>query len=325
MQTADIVFEGAEKKLEIILDAPVPGLRARHARSWPRVAEAAGAAVLSHMATDRVDAFLLSESSLFVWDNRILMMTCGRTTPAHALPAILDVVGLHRVGLVFYERKNLLFPEDQPLDFSVEVAGIERYFSGCRRRLGPAGQDHVHVFCAGPGLTVPGEDMTFQLFMHDLPEWSMDAFAQSPSHTRQRDAVMDAIATLLPRMRTDRHFFSPCGFSLNAIASADYFTIHVTPQPVGSYASVETNRRDLDYALVVNTLVGALQPGRFSLVVTAAADRAGVARGEHLAAMAMPYIPVRIEDQDFGCGYVKSLVTARSPDRNTPPAAEGRS
>ena len=70
-------FEGPEKKLEILLAPRHPGLREAAEEQWHRVAAASGASVISTLTGDALNAYLLSESSLFVWDDRILMITCG--------------------------------------------------------------------------------------------------------------------------------------------------------------------------------------------------------------------------------------------------------
>jgi len=103
-------FEGPEKKLEIILFAPQAGLRSNRDGQWDRVAKASRAAIISGIATDDLDAYLLSESSLFVWEDRILMITCGKTTLINAVPEILKIVNRDRIAFVFYERKSFMFP-----------------------------------------------------------------------------------------------------------------------------------------------------------------------------------------------------------------------
>ena len=72
-------FEGTEKKLELTIDPGLDSLRTFGDAYWTEVARAAGADVLSKLSNDFVDAYLLSESSMFVFDHRVLMMTCGQT------------------------------------------------------------------------------------------------------------------------------------------------------------------------------------------------------------------------------------------------------
>ena len=49
------------------------------------------------------------------------------------------------------------------------------------------------------------------------------------------------LAGLFPQAQLDSFLFTPCGYSANALQEGNYYTIHVTPEPVCSYASFETN------------------------------------------------------------------------------------
>ena len=84
--------------------------------------------VLSIVSSEDVDAYLLSESSMFVWPHKLILKTCGTTTLLSGLPRILEIAALFAgfpksaapsggVGIaaapyrVFYSRKNFLFPD----------------------------------------------------------------------------------------------------------------------------------------------------------------------------------------------------------------------
>ena len=107
-------FEGPEKKLDIILFSPRSDLRSNRDGKWQKVVNSSGSRILSSISTDDLDAYLLSESSLFVWNNRILMITCGKTSLINALPKILDLIDGAPVALVYYGRKKENFPLEQP-------------------------------------------------------------------------------------------------------------------------------------------------------------------------------------------------------------------
>ncbi|HEX4046452.1 MAG TPA: adenosylmethionine decarboxylase, partial [Elusimicrobiota bacterium] len=72
-------FEGPEKKLELALAPGQPSLRARGLDYWKMIVGKARAQILSSLSNESLDAHLLSESSLFVADNWLTMITCGRT------------------------------------------------------------------------------------------------------------------------------------------------------------------------------------------------------------------------------------------------------
>ena len=62
-------------------------------------------------------SYLPSESSFFVFPNKIIMKTCGTTLNLLGLPRILsiakDYAGLDSVYRCFYSRKSFMFPEYQ--------------------------------------------------------------------------------------------------------------------------------------------------------------------------------------------------------------------
>ena len=100
-------FEGSEKKIEIILAEPQQNLRDHSDGRWRRVVRASGAEILNCVSTAELDAYLLSESSLFVWEYRLVLITCGRTTPVRAVPEILEFIDRERIAFLFYESKIL--------------------------------------------------------------------------------------------------------------------------------------------------------------------------------------------------------------------------
>ena len=52
---------------------------------------------------------------------------------------------------------------------------------------------------------------------------------------------VSGIGSLLPNVTIDDWAFAPCGYSMNGLRDGFYYTIHITPEDVYSYASFETN------------------------------------------------------------------------------------
>ncbi len=261
-------FEGPEKKLEIILSAPNPAIRSNGNGCWDRVVAASSARILSRFGNGGMDAYLLSESSLFVWDDRILMITCGKTTLVDVIPEILSIVGKENVAFVFYERKNFFYPHEQPSDFEDDAGLLLKYFPGKSYRLGPANGEHVHVFYSSHGMMGPDNDTTLQLLMNDLDPKVMDLFTLRGVNDADEAAELSGIKNIYPAMERDHRLFSPEGYSLNAIDKKRYFTIHVTPQAKASYVSFETNVPEDNYGPLIEQVVSIFKPRRFSLVFT---------------------------------------------------------
>jgi len=232
-----VPFEGPEKKVELVLRGQ-PSLRELPEATWRRVVEAAGACVLSCMRGDAVDAYLLSESSLLVWDGRLTMLTCGRTHLVDAVFAMLEMFPPESVALLMYERKNEHFPERQPSTFVQDARRLHERFPGRALRFGAEHEHRVMLFSTDAPFAPAADDATLEVLMHGIdPRWLETDFA---TDTAKQELTRRA-QTLLPGFRVDEHLFDPVGYSLNAIRDDRYYTIHVTPQRVGSYVSFETN------------------------------------------------------------------------------------
>jgi S-adenosylmethionine decarboxylase len=310
-------FEGPEKKLEIILSSPRPALRDNGDGRWRAVVRASGAEIISHRATDVMDAYLLSESSLFVWDDRVLMITCGQTTPVNALPEILQLVGRANVGLVFYERKNLFFPERQPSNFEGDVARIEAFFPGRSYRLGPMQNDHVKLFHSCHARPAVEQDVTLQVFMHELDPALMNICSAFGRAERDRQERLSRLRGLYRDAVVDSHLFTPCGYSLNGLIKDRYYTIHITPQPGCSYASFETNLFEKNFQDAICEVVAVLKPRRFSTMLTTSMDAECMAQHAAVEDPAPGYDRVAKRTHAFECGYAVTFINCRARENRT--------
>ena len=296
-------YEGPEKKLEIILFTSQPGLRDNNDRRWERVVKASRSDIISQTSTKYLDAYLLSESSLFVWDDRILMITCGKTTLIETLPEIIKIVDREKVALVFYERKNFMFPQEQPADFEEDVVLIEKHFPGKSYRLGPANHDHIHVFYSSHAKTQIEQDATLQVLMHGIDPSVIDIFC--PQDTKNRDQIgkHSGLNRIYPHMETDSHLFSPDGYSINGIFADKYYTVHVTPHSDWSYASFETNVLETDYSEIIKQVVSIFKPEKFSLLLTTSMDEKYLDGYSTLANVISEYNVTEKSLYEFDCGY----------------------
>lgn len=221
------VFEGAEKRLEISLD-PGDSLRSHDLDFWLRFLKKIPAKVLSSVSNESCDAHLLSESSLFIFDHRLILITCGRTNLVPAAVELCRFLDFRRVRSLLYEREGERFPELQPSTFAQDVALL---------RL------------CGPGETLRMEEGKcridfFRLMRNEGATPQNDRLKMTLRGLRpkgRRISLQEIFQNFWPDFRTDEHLFEPTGYSLNAIQGDRYYTLHITPDEPGSYASFETN------------------------------------------------------------------------------------
>jgi S-adenosylmethionine decarboxylase len=241
LMTTPTFFEGPEKKLAVVVAPGSPGLRSLGDVAWRTVVEAAGAKILSVLRNERCDAYLLSESSLFVFDDWFLFITCGETALVNAIPEILRLVPEESIAFLMYERKSEHFPERQLTTFSEDAQRLHAILPGRALRLGEEHGRYIQLFHTtqpnAPRSAVP----TLEVLMYVIDEDVGAQFTHERSVRSKSTAAQSGIETILPGFETSEHVFEPCGYSCNALKGDEYYTVHVTPGATGSYVSFETN------------------------------------------------------------------------------------
>ncbi|KAI8906827.1 S-adenosylmethionine decarboxylase proenzyme [Gorgonomyces haynaldii] len=319
-------FEGPEKLLEIWFPGQVSaeraGLRSVDRFVWENMLKIVQCRVLSVIRNEFCDAYLLSESSMFVYNNRLMLKTCGTTTLLHAVPEILRIattIGLAKIESFFYSRKSFLYPERQEWPhgkWGDEVAYLDDIFPSNQFDtsgyvLGKINGDHWCLYTCSPGgldsdgnpvlvndvdeVQSPGEcddDVTLEIMMTELDPERMKKFWRTPQEQEQallghnvnalkhkftgaehRVFTETGISKIYPGSIVDDYVFDPCGYSLNGLLDEYYYTIHVTPESICSYASFETTvpikalKEGMDYSAfseVIDKVLQVFNPGKFS-------------------------------------------------------------
>ncbi|ORZ29784.1 S-adenosylmethionine decarboxylase [Catenaria anguillulae PL171] len=186
------------------------GLRAVTREQWQDMLDLVKCTILNVISNEYADAYLLSESSLFVFPNRIILKTCGTTTLLLSLPRILqiasDLCGYKVVDKLFYSRMCFQFPEKQhwphsSWDHEVEILdGI--FANGSSYVMGKTNSDHWYLYVAGEqliprqvakicpqarALVVEGEQQQQQQ-QDEMEETEATGEAEKPVHEQQGSA-----------------------------------------------------------------------------------------------------------------------------------------
>mmetsp|Transcript_15854 Transcript_15854/g.18421 ORF Transcript_15854/g.18421 Transcript_15854/m.18421 type:complete len:468 (-) Transcript_15854:134-1537(-) len=346
-------FEGPEKTLEVdfrrvdgVQTSSFPaniktGLRTLARTDLDAICKRARCTILSSVSNQYLDAYVLSESSLFVYNYMIVIKTCGTTTLLRCLAVLIELgkrldLELDWVG---YSRKNFNFPEDQcfphgsftqELDYLYSHRNLCNKLDGNGYTLGPITDDHWFVFIADKTLRSTPDldnDRVLNIMMFDIDIEMADLFYYHKYQAKLNDEETDeeavkrisfeqtkaaGIDALCPGAMFDPRAFEPCGYSMNAILYKSYCTMHITPEEGSSYASFETNQKLASYTALINNVVRTFKPKKF--VMTLMADEGGVneiAKGGcpliGKAADSQIIVPSKIAD-----GNKKNIVFKRS-------------
>ncbi|UZJ54968.1 hypothetical protein CBS101457_004288 [Exobasidium rhododendri] len=168
-------FEGPEKLLELWFadcqdEVTGQGLKIVKRQVWEDMLDIVKCKVLSTIHGSSADAFLLSESSMFVFPHKIILKTCGTTTLLLGLERILQIAHTAlghvsrevptpvELGSIvkrcFYSRKSFMFPERQKgphKDWMLEVGLLDRFFEqGSAYTVGKMNGDHWLLYMTSP-------------------------------------------------------------------------------------------------------------------------------------------------------------------------------
>lgn len=259
----DTVFEGSEKKCEVILVDGAIDLRGLGDAFWHDVVEACAATVLSTVRNDVCDAYLLSESSLFVWSDHFLLITCGQTKLVEAVLYFLKHVDSNHVAQILFQRKNELYSDLQHSNFADDVERLQQQVDGVQIAFGDKSSHYTELYHLERRYKPAEEDRTYELLMYAIDAESSSYFSQSGLSVlaiRQRLRLNE----FLSGWEIDDFVFDPCGYSMNAIQGERYCTIHLTPQDGYSYVSLETN---VNLGDIIEIPLTVLKPASFDVVL----------------------------------------------------------
>ncbi|KAK6523896.1 spermidine resistance protein [Arthrobotrys megalospora] len=239
-------FEGPEKLLEVWFaasptDLPSScapgGLKAVHEQRWKDMLDLVKCKVLSVVSSEDVDAYLLSESSMFVFPHKLILKTCGTTTLLQGLPDLLEIAALDagfpytpsRLGKraaattyrVFYSRKAFMFPTKQlhpHRSWNDEIACLDNMFvRGSAYMIGKMNGEHWYLYTTSPNqeLTPPASPIEVEHGSGGT-ETKMMYF---PNSIRGEDETLEVLMTDLDPVKAKQFYLE----NASAVAHKQYF------------------------------------------------------------------------------------------------------
>lgn len=218
------------------------GLKAVPEEIWKDMLDLVNCKVLSIVASDEIDAYLLSESSMFVWPHKLILKTCGTTTLLSGLPRILEIAALFggfpkstappSRGIavaaapyrVFYSRKNFLFPDRQRgphRSWRDEVRSMDKLFAnGSAYMIGKMNGEHWYLYLTEPHtLLTPPASPTADLDDFKETETKFISFPEGANQTRDdNDETLEVLMTDLEEENAQQFYLDHA----TAVAERNY-------------------------------------------------------------------------------------------------------
>ncbi|KAK6498630.1 spermidine resistance protein [Arthrobotrys musiformis] len=239
-------FEGPEKLLEVWFaasPADIPatcapgGLKAVHEQRWKDMLDLVKCKVLSVVTSEDVDAYLLSESSMFVFPHKLILKTCGTTTLLQGLPDLLEIAALDagfaytpsRGGKraaattyrVFYSRKAFMFPTKQlhpHRSWNDEIACLDSMFiKGSAYMIGKMNGEHWYLYTTSPNqeLTPPASPIEVEHGSNGTETKMM----YYPNSIRGEDETLEVLMTDLDPIKAKQFYLD----NASAVAHKQFF------------------------------------------------------------------------------------------------------
>ena len=256
-------FEGAEKKVTLSINNPQISLRQDFDDAfWQQVVAHCQAHIISKIENSQCTAYLLSESSLFVWDQQCVIVTCGETSLIKAIEFLTAKISVHYISQLIFQRKNEYLSHAQPSNFFDDIKTLQQTFNGVALRFGALDSHHNYLYHLQNSNNQSVVQPSIELLAYQISTHASAILCQADLSPNTVRAFLQ-LEQLIPGFQLDDHVFSPYGYSLNAIKDHHYFTIHITPQENSSYVSVETN---INLLVLTPLLLSILEPASFDLI-----------------------------------------------------------
>ena len=262
----ELLFEGSEKKMEVIFTPTKEPLRNYPDSFWKKLCDKAETRIVSRFSSSFCDSYILSESSLFVWDHRLLMLTCGQSPLVNSILSLLKKVKKSDIELLFYQRKNEFFPAKQKSSFKEDLERMRKKIKGKAWCFGVPDEHHFYLFHSESESHPRQSDLTIEILMYDLDVHIKKLFFNAAEVSEIKNHL--GLDQIFENTQMDDYIFKPMGYSLNAlIGDNQYYTIHVTPQDPGFYVSFETNIKEGSVKEITEKVLSLFKPFSFDVIV----------------------------------------------------------
>lgn len=233
-------FEGPEKKLEFL--SLTHNFLKEPQSFWQELVSVCHAEIIKTLEIPGCRSYLLSESSLFIWAHRVLMITCGQTELIKSAQLLFERYGKEAFNQFFFQRKNENFPEYQKSFVCEDFKSLQDLFpEGQSLQFGDKDDHHLNLFeYSSRSIKFTELDRTLEVLMYGVCEEFCQMFFDPGESSKKH--ISHILGSFFPGYRREEHWFEPWGYSMNALKTGEYYgTVHITPGKNQNYISFELN------------------------------------------------------------------------------------
>lgn len=233
-------FEAIEKRFQLVMatNTDEPSFLTWPESRWQTILDWCGASILSQMTTPDWRAFVLSESSLFVSEREVILLTCGDCPLIHSLRALLQQLNTKQIAFVSYLRQAELAPDAQHTSGTQDITMLQQCLApqiSDANEMATHSQQPPFYLRYQTQANIPTPHTRLQ--GHGLSGKALEACQQANDIKQLRNLLQ--LTKFFAGYQLDDWLFSPMGYSVNGLKGEHYFTLHLTPEEDVSYVSIE--------------------------------------------------------------------------------------
>ncbi len=229
-----------ERRLEFIVGEEAEFLCRTPDARWNDFLQQMGVKIVASLPTAQARSFVLSHSSLFVFTDRFILLTCGEVCLLKGLQFLKTELRCEAIGINLQYRclKGGLAIDE--LDY--EQMALAESFDGEMRLRTSADHFTMNLRWERMGSYIPSQPFRY-VVLSEISEPVSRAFQGEAKHVAK-----DALKQILPGFSTQDYTFIPPGYSLNAVRGTEYYAIHLGFDSGEPIVTVELGISDLDQA-----------------------------------------------------------------------------
>ena len=259
-----------EKKLKIGLKAGASSLKAIPKGFWEELVRSSGTRVLSSVSSPLCDSYLLSDSSLLVFPQKLIWNASSQVDFLKVVAVFFEAYKLTDIDYFVFE----VVGKDAQKTFALEAKELARFMPAAAFRMETNGGYSLFHYTELARQKEQNASTTLSVTMDKIPSGVRDFFSQEKSVVRKFITENTTFRKLFDSFDVQDLSFQPFGYFLNAVKGDRYFTFQIPPGGPSPAAWFETNTNDISHDEIVMALRSLFKAEIFTVVTLAMSAQA---------------------------------------------------